>query len=366
MGPDAELPVDPRLVTLDDLAAAGEPVTPRTTLNGPCMVFVPDGTPGKLDDYYLYFADHGGDHIRMAHAPTPMGPFALYRPGRGVLTLSGSDDDPCGADQGRRGLLRFPGDSGLAVGQHIASPDVRLDPMTGRFEMIYHGFAYHRQPGGDWVRGQQRSFAAWSEDGLDFQAGQYGVDLWASYLRRFWYRDRWWGVGMGGIPVLPEDPGHPYASPWRRAADAGRTLGAQLSRLIGRPVDPRHHALLVDGDTLIWVVTLRREPKRVIDALGASEAIYAAVVRLDEAPDRWRLTEVGLVLKPELLCEGAYCPTAPSQPGAPRDDNGALSRVNELRDPDVFVDPRGGRAYLYYAVAGESGIAVAQWPPPLP
>jgi len=36
----------------------------------------------------------------------------------------------------------------------------------------------------------------------------------------------------------------------------------------------------------------------------------------------------------------------------------AYGKVNQLRDPAIFEDQ--GRIYLFYAVAGESGIAVAE------
>jgi hypothetical protein len=39
----------------------------------------------------------------------------------------------------------------------------------------------------------------------------------------------------------------------------------------------------------------------------------------------------------------------------------AYGHVNQLRDPAIFEED--GRVYLLYAVAGESGIAIAEiWP----
>jgi hypothetical protein len=39
----------------------------------------------------------------------------------------------------------------------------------------------------------------------------------------------------------------------------------------------------------------------------------------------------------------------------------AYGQVNQLRDPAIFEED--GRTYLLYAVAGESGIAIAEiWP----
>jgi len=65
---------DNRLITFEDLKAAGEFVGDTGSINGPSMLYVPEGTPNKLANYYLYFADHGGDHISMAYSDVPTGP----------------------------------------------------------------------------------------------------------------------------------------------------------------------------------------------------------------------------------------------------------------------------------------------------
>ncbi|MFT4571574.1 MAG: hypothetical protein ACI91F_002466 [Candidatus Binatia bacterium] len=46
------------------------------------------------------------------------------------------------------------------------------------------------------------------------------------------------------------------------------------------------------------------------------------------------------------------------QPLVPSIRSVAYGRVNQLRDPAVFVD--GDRTFLHYALAGESGIGIAQ------
>ena len=58
------------------------------------------------------------------------------------------------------------------------------------------------------------------------------------------------------------------------------------------------------------------------------------------------------MLRPEFDWEGAQAPLAPSVRSV------AYGKVNQLRDPAIFVED--GRTYLLYAVAGESGIAIAE------
>ena len=87
----------------------------------------------------------------------------------------------------------------------------------------------------------------------------------------------------------------------------------------------------------------------------APESILHSTVELD---DDWStLSESSPVLRPELDWEGVDAPLEPSRRST------AYGHVNQLRDPAVFVDdgPEGdGRSWLLYAVAGESGIALAE------
>jgi len=57
------------------------------------------------------------------------------------------------------------------------------------------------------------------------------------------------------------------------------------------------------------------------------------------------------VLEPELPYEGGDLPRVPSVRGL------ATAPVCQLRDPAIFCEY--DRTYLLYAVAGESGIAIA-------
>ena len=67
---------------------------------------------------------------------------------------------------------------------------------------------------------------------------------------------------------------------------------------------------------------------------------------------RWSESAAVEVLRPERPWEGAGAPLAKSQRST------AYGHLNQLRDPAVFEE--GGRTFLLYAVAGESGIAIAE------
>jgi acetylornithine/succinyldiaminopimelate/putrescine aminotransferase len=57
-------------------------------------------------------------------------------------------------------------------------------------------------------------------------------------------------------------------------------------------------------------------------------------------------------MRPERAWEGANLPVEPSIRSV------AYGPVNQLRDPAIFEE--NGRVFLLYAVAGESGIAIAE------
>ncbi len=356
---------DNRVITFGDLTAAGETITASDSINGPSMIYIPDGTPNKLADYYLYFADHGGDHIRMAYGDSPVGPFTLYQPNTGVLSLNGNNTFAAG---GNRVLTIGPE---LGVGDHIASPDITFDADTGLFNMSYHGNRFTKQADGSWKKSNnQRTFVAYSSDGLSFNDTQYGVgsEINGSYLREFEYKGLKYGLAMNGVQVRPTDQANPYTNGDWQDAPFNKELRDSLRALAADPDtwadDPnndakgnvvfRHNAVKVDeaNDKLSWWYTAKAE---------APERIYEATVALGDDWTQWTVTDVREVLRPEFDYEGANLDLIPSTGGRPKvPGSTATGQVNELRDPAYFFDPISGREFLYYSVAGEYGIAVAE------
>lgn len=380
LNPDPNV-FDNRIITFDWLSAQGENVQAKDSINGPSMVYIPDGTPNKLGDYYLYFADHGGDHIKMAYGNSPTGPFTLYNPNNGVLTTTSAATNTFGTidDRGENIRALYLNQSQTrAIGNHIASPDVLYDPDTGRYNMIYHGFIYNKQSDGTWQRGVQRSVAAWSDDGLNFQENQYNVVLDSPYLRHVRKSDGTYiGIGDNGAQVFPDDNDNPYTSEWNFPKIPRNTINDQFQDAI--PIfdrslfQPRHHAIKLDEEsqTLTWFTTLRSEPLARVQDRGHSEVIYEITVDISGNDNGdWPVIDWQVLLEPELDYEGAFIfdgdglavrsgPGRPKQPGP----NGATMLVNELRDPAYFFDPVSGREFLYYSVGGEFGIGVVELKP---
>jgi len=315
-------------------------------INGPSLIRVPEWVEDPLGKYYLYFAHHKGEYIRMAYADDLCGPWRTYEPG--VLELKDSyfparmpeRTNVLAAAAGlwkrnppevawaltRVGLAargavserKAQGSYGSDENRpHLASPDVIIDEAGRKIRMYYHGLLEDLA---------QMTRVALSRDGLLFQARP---ELLASpYLRVFTWRGMYYGIGMPGILY--------------RSADGLTNFEARSGLLFG--VNLRHTAIMPRGSTLLIFFS------RVGDA---PERIWCSA--MDVSPrdwKKWRPREPVEVLRPEYDWEGAGLPVEPSIRGE------ITSSANQLRDPAVFQDD--GKNYLLYACAGEQAIAIAE------
>lgn len=206
---------------------------------------------------------------------------------------------------------------------HIASPDVHVDHVNRRIVMYYHGCC-NADTNVPWP---QISCVAFSTDGIHFVSNR--ETLASFYLRMFTWRGKHFGIVMPGILF--------------RSAD-GLTKFEQGPRII--PEDARHFATLVRGDVLHLFYSIKGDcPERIVHR----------PVRLTDDWSEWTAGEKTDILRPERDYEGINAPHVPSQNGA------VWEPTYQLRDPAIFEED--GITYLLYAVAGESGIAIARLDP---
>jgi hypothetical protein len=105
----------------------------------------------------------------------------------------------------------------------------------------------------------------------------------------------------------------------------------------------RHSALLVKDDVLyVFWTQVGDVPERIL----------LSTIDISEDWMNWKERQALDVLRPEKPWEGADAPLEPSVRSV------AYGHVNQLRDPAIYVE--GEKMYLLYAVAGESGIALAE------
>ena len=294
-------------------------------IQGPSMIRVPDWVENPLGKYYLYFADHKGQYIRLAYADAITGPWKVYVPG----SLHIEDSffavaRPSIAENRLAELVAAREASGVRVSHdyakeltepHIASPDVHVDEENQRIIMYFHGLE---------AAARQHSRVATSKDGIYFET--LPGDIGRTYYRAFTW---------GGMTYAVAMPGQFYRSmDGLKNFEAGPLLFESTMR---------HSAVIVrDGKLFVFWT-------RVGDA---PETILLSTIELTEDWADWQESPEVEVLRAEFDWEGAKAPIEPSVRST------AYGYVNQLRDPALLVDD--GVVYLLYAVAGESGIAIAR------
>jgi hypothetical protein len=282
-------------------------------INGPSIIEIPEWISNRLARYYLYFAHHNGEYIRLAYSDYIEGPWRIYEPG--TLQIENS----------------------LFYG-HIASPDVHIDNKNKQIRMYYHGYEspIFAEPTAEelidpnlsrGIRGrgtQQLTRVSISEDGVNFTPQPEIIGN--SYFRVFYYQDYHYAIGMPGILYRSKNGITNF--------EKGPSLFTP---------EMRHCALKLDKNVLTVFYT---------NAFDCPEQIYFSKIELGNDWLTWKESESFVILKPEMEYEGADMPMVPSARGA------IMDKVNQLRDPAYFKT--NDKEYLFYCVAGEQGIAIAE------
>ena len=281
-------------------------------IQGPSLIRVPDWIENPLGQYYLYFADHKGKYIRLAYANDLLGPWTVHVPGSLHLRDSIFPVDP---PEPPSKVDDRPDAHSEASTTHIASPDVHVRDEAQQIVMYFHGLE-----GYDY----QCTRVAVSQDGINFKALPENIGR--TYFRVFKYRDWYYALAMPGLFYRSKDGFTNF--------ETGPLCFNE---------DMRHSAVLVEGDTLkVYWTQVGETPERIL----------LSTIDLSKDWSEWRDSEPREILRPEFDWEGADAPLEPSIRST------AYGHVNQLRDPAVYQE--GDDTYLLYAVAGESGIAIAK------
>ena len=299
-------------------------------INGPSLIRIPAAVPSneRADpsaNYYLYFADHSGDEIKMAWASEVAGPYTLYAPNNGVLSINRPNTFNINGDK------VVPATSTLGFGNHIASPDVHWDAENSRFIMFFHGFEFVRLGNGVWDKTDQKTFIASSADGLDFNDSFAPRTVGPSYMRVFDWNGGRYASSFHTMRVS-QDPDDWFAD------------FSVVTNEHGSMASARHTALQVAGDDLYVFFTRKGD---------APERILMSRIRYEGDPNDWIVGAPAEILRPTEVWEGSEEPIVASTAG------GTTDFVNQLRDPYFFTD-FDGEEYLLYSVAGEQGIAITR------
>jgi hypothetical protein len=326
IGPETNITVtrfsENPLITLDMSPIIGD------NANGPSIIRVPGWVKHPLGRYYMYFAHHKCQFIRLAYADSLRGPWKIYEPG--VLKVEDSAFYRPQPD---------PVDSPPGFYTHIASPDIYLDEANKRIIMWTHGvwtegkrWPENRADAQQWARQNgyyQYSQASVSSDGLHFKVQP--VISRECYLRVFQYNGVFYAISRLGELSRASGPLREFkvgGDPFRDTHFSNRV---------------RHVALLKKGDVL----------HVFFSAIGdAPESILYTTIDLTGDWTAWKIGDVRQVLTPEASYECTELPNEPSAVG--EIDHPA----RQVRDPAVFEED--GKVFLFYTFCGEQGVAGAE------
>ncbi len=280
-------------------------------INGPSLIKVPDWIKSPLGKYYLYFAHHQGRYIRLAYADKLEGPWQIYEKG----TLKRED---CIYDDGINKLKV----------NHIASPDVLIDPVKKELVMYFH-ISAGKTPAGKGT--PQVTLRATSKNGIDFQPAS--EILGESYFRVFKWENQFFAMAKAGL-YRSEDG----IANFEKEPDTFVKINEKKD-----DIHLRHLALLQKGNLMYIFYS------RIGDA---PEHIQYSKMLLTGDWKSWVATAPTSLLESQKDYEGVAYPIKKSVSGASK------TPVHELRDPAIFEED--GKTYLLYSVAGELGIGIAE------
>ncbi len=221
-------------------------------INGPSLIKVPEWIDNPLGKYYLYFAHHQGNHIRLAYSDEITGPYKLHD--GGTLKL---EQTPCK--------------------NHIASPDVHIDEKNKKIILYYHGD----------VKIGQKTFMSVSDDGLEFISDD--KVLGEFYFRVFQYKEKFYSVAKN-----KNEGGVIYESD---------SWDGEFKPKFELIPNMRHSAVYVNGDFLFLFYTCIGD---------MPESIFMTKINLKN----WKVLSVEKIIEPKTQYEGANLPMRKSMPGS--------------------------------------------------
>lgn len=274
-------------------------------INGPSVIRVPAWIEDPLGKYYMYFAHHRGEYIRLAYADNLEGPWSVYT--SGVLHLNQ-------VSTGKK---------------HVASPDVHVDNEEQKILMYFHAPLKN-------IEGQ-KTLLATSKDGITFSPGNEVLGM--SYFRVFKNGEYFYAIDGNGFLNRSKNPESGW-SPREKKIIPPVTVNDTFGER--KNVRIRHSAVLLENNTLLLFYTRKED---------APERVIVSTVRLADDWETWVASSPLEVMKPEEVYEGVNYSILPSK-------KGPAINVHQIRDPYVFTE--GGKQYLFYSIAGETGIALAE------
>lgn len=275
-------------------------------INGPSCLRTPNFIKNPVGKYLLYFAHHTGEFIRIAYSEDIFTGWKILD--HKINNVSEEKE----------------------FHDHVASPDIYVDNIEKSVYMFFHSR----------IKGsrKQKTFLSKSNDGINFALVKGDLNL-PFYFRHVTIETKTFAVTKGGNLYI--NMVNPIANTWRALNNIN--TGKSNEEVMHNSSGSIRHASLIYY-MKIFIAFYSR--------IGDSpERIYAAKI-VENGKGLWLMSNEFEITRPELNFEGANLDIEASVAGP------SLHEENALRDPYVMQD--GEDYFLFYACAGESGIAVGK------
>jgi len=321
-------------------------------INGPSVIRIPEWIDlihraDPTANYYMYFAHHKGQYIRMAWAENIEGPWHLYQIGSKVPV-------------GDRGVLDL-GDTTIYLdnaivipNNHLASPDVHVDHDNQCIILYFHSGS------ATYVNGiqvkKQLTYVSTSAYGLEFYDNIQPVFLGRSYFRVFKYKEKLYALDNGATPYRALDTENPWTPP--TGYDFTNSLWQK------HPKNPFQRDITELEGKSFSELRVRHTTVRVVE-----DELHVFYSRRGDSLERIQMSTIDLSVGDWTLWDATYPPMEilKAMPGweggelaiEPSKKGPAPENVNQLRDPFVFED-NDGSLYLFYTGCGEDAIGIVK------
>ena len=255
----------------------------NSNICNPCLIEVPHWCKNKLGKYYLFYADHGGEFIKLAYSDNLFSNWKKKKDG--VLNI----------------------DKFSNAINHIASPEIYIDNTKQEIILFTHSHSKSRK--GQWT------YASKSKDALNFEVVN-DLPLAPFYFRIFKYKNFFYGITKGGSLWKTKNFFNKFTQ-CHNLFDKERSTEI-LHNYFGAV---RHISFIIENNILfIFYTRIGDKPER----------IYYSKVNLTIDEKEWFFDTENELIRPEFDFEGVNIKLTKSEPGD------SSKPENALRDPHII------------------------------
>lgn len=274
-------------------------------INGPVCFKIPSWVKNPIGKFYLIFADHKGEYLRLAYSNNINSKWKISK--HKILQLTKSNK---------------------IIYDHIASPEIYLDTLNKEIILYFHSRSKR-------LGREQVTFVATSKNGINYKLKHLNP-IAPFYFRIFKHKNFYYGLTKGGDLFKSK-------CKFRKFKFQKNIFNKYEDKYHNKRGSIRHLCLLKREEYLeVFFTKIGDKPER----------IYRGILKLLYNQKNWKITNIEEILRPTKVYEGSKIKLEKSEPGPSK------KIENAVRDPYILND--NNKTYLFYSIKGEKGIALAK------